>query len=66
MPRPSSPPGPLPDVGCFITVVGVPAVPHVDGTADPNCGHGVEVRGFVAPRVGSGAGRHDGRNLVWT
>ncbi|MGA5194091.1 phthiocerol/phthiodiolone dimycocerosyl transferase family protein [Streptomyces exfoliatus] len=37
-------PGPLPDVGCFITVVGVPVVPHADGTAETARRYGVALR----------------------
>ncbi|WP_141662820.1 phthiocerol/phthiodiolone dimycocerosyl transferase family protein [Streptomyces sp. Wb2n-11] len=37
-------PGPLPDVGCFISVVGVPVAPHADGTAETARRYGAELR----------------------
>ncbi|MFI9630544.1 hypothetical protein [Streptomyces sp. NPDC052042] len=37
-------PGPLPDVGCFITVVGVPVAPHADGIAETARRYGAALR----------------------
>ncbi|MFD8009878.1 hypothetical protein [Streptomyces sp. NPDC058955] len=37
-------PGPLPDVGCFIGLVGVPVVPHPDGTTGTARRYGAALR----------------------